>query len=163
LKLNQERLKEVLEYFPENGYFFWRTSRQGCNRVAPAGSVDKLSGYVYITVDRVKYAAHRLAFLYMRNIWPKETVDHINNKRWDNSWNNLRLATYKQNLVNRGRMKSNTSGYVGVTRDRNMWKVTIAGKFLGRYHDLEEAAKVYKEAALETYGEFAHVSVVRRH
>lgn len=157
--MNEQRLKQVLHYNPETGFFWWIHPVRGARKDRPAGSLDKKLSYVYITIDGVKYAAHRLAFLYMTGEWPIHTVDHWDGVRHNNVWTNIRDATHGQNLANRGLQKNNTSGYVGVTADRGLWKAVIKGKFLGRYSTPEEAYDVYKKAAMEAYGEFTHSSL----
>jgi len=88
-------------------------------------------------------------------------LDHIDLNGLNNTRNNLRWATYSQNLHNRGVYKNNTSGYKGVSwfkRDQK-WRADIAvdGKniFLGYYADILDAVAAYDEAAIRYMGEFA--------
>jgi hypothetical protein len=48
------------------------------------------------------YQAHRLAFLYQEGKFPLEEVDHINHKKDDNRWSNIRHATRVENSKNSG-------------------------------------------------------------
>jgi HNH endonuclease/AP2 domain len=79
-------------------------------------------------------------------------VDHINHNRLDNRRSNLRVCTQSFNLANQRIGKRNTSGYKGVTwdKDRKKWVAQThkAGKhiFIGRYETLKEAIKAHKEA-----------------
>lgn len=77
-------------------------------------------------------------------------VDHINRNRLDNRKCNLRFATYAQNTWNKGMVKTNTSGAVGVYKHGKKWQVRITVNHkkmhLGAYETFEEAVKVRKEA-----------------
>jgi len=159
--ITQEHLKELLDYNPDTGVFTWKKT---VNSRAVVGSVagnQDCSVYIRITIYKKKYAAHRLAFLYMTGKWPNKLVDHINQIKDDNRWVNLRQATTSQNNINSKKQKNNTSGHRGVywSKKSQMWRVQIKYKSkhrcLGGYTTIEEAAAVYKAAALELYGEFA--------
>jgi hypothetical protein len=64
----------------------------------PAGS--SRGGYTYIRIDRKRYAAHRLAWLYVYGTFPPRLLDHINGCPGDNRIGNLREATPHQNAGN---------------------------------------------------------------
>jgi len=89
-------------------------------------------------------------------------VDHINGNPLDNRKENLRVCTNSQNLMNRGRPRSNTSGMKGVSWDKreNKWRATIIKdqkqRFLGYFRNPEEAYEVYCLAADMLHGEFAN-------
>lgn len=96
---------------------------------------------------------------------PKELqVDHINGNGLDNRRENLRLASSIQNSFNRGKTSQNTSGFKGVTwnKERKKWLARIyAGEnfiFLGWHLSKEAAAKAYDNAALKYHGEFSRVN-----
>jgi hypothetical protein len=97
-----------------------------------------------------------------RELLPSEEVDHINLNGLDNRRNNLRLATRFQNAHNMGLQKNNTSGYKGVSWDKNhcKWfsKITVNKKqiYLGLYETVEEAFLAYCNAAKKYHGEFAN-------
>ncbi len=91
-------------------------------------------------------------------------VDHINHNGLDNQRNNLRICDASQNQQNRGKNKSNLTGYKGVSWDktRNKWKAQIMINrkqlCIGRYKTAEEAAHAYDKAAKELHGEFAETN-----
>ena len=90
---------------------------------------------------------------------PDKVVDHVNGDTLDNRKENLRLATRAENLRNRPKERSNTSGYKGVWRNKKRWaaSITYEGKqyHLGTYDTPEEAAQAYDAGAREYHGEFA--------
>ena len=63
-----------------------------------AGSVTGV-GYRQIQIDGIFYYASRLAWFYMTKEWPEFIVDHENENKEDNSWDNLREATDSQNKI----------------------------------------------------------------
>ena len=158
--ITQARLKELLHYDPETGHFTWRM-RVGARALAGqrAGCISN-RGYVEIWIERRIYKAHRLAFLYMTGGFPPAETDHINRDRSDNRWANLRPATPLENSANKGLLRTNTSGYRGVTwfKPYQKWmaRATIHGKsrFLGYFDAPEEASRVAEARRKEHHGEF---------
>ena len=88
------------------------------------------------------------------------TVDHINHDTLDNRRSNLRLATYSENLKNRGKSKANTSGFTGVGIHKGKYRACIQknGKqiSLGHFETIKEAVNVRKLAEEQLYGEFRY-------
>lgn len=88
-------------------------------------------------------------------------VDHIDGNGLNNRRSNLRVASRSQNLCNRPKPSSNTSGFKGVWyyKARNRWLAEIRHNGvkhrLGYFTDRIEAAKAYDRAARELHGEFA--------
>ena len=109
--ITQARLKELLTYDPETGYFTRNVNVKGANAGERAGTITA-KGYIAIGIDRKHYLAHRLAFLYMTGEWPKELVDHKDTIKINNKWENLREATNSQNKRNVGARKTNKSGSI---------------------------------------------------
>lgn len=158
--LTWQRLHELLSYDPQSGIFVWKVTGYRIQAGQVAGSPHK-KGYVSIMLEQRNYLAHRLAWLYMTQEWPAETIDHRNRIRTDNTWANLRPASYSQNNANTGLKSINTSGAKGVSWDRNRgkWKaqITISGRncFLGRFNSIDEAAEAYQMKASLLWGDFA--------
>jgi hypothetical protein len=101
---------------------------------------------------------------YIFGILPNNyVVDHINGNGLDCRSVNMRIATHKDNNMNRI-SKSHTSQYKGVSWDlsRNKWIVSIQtdGKtiHIGRFDDEIEAAKAYDRKAWELFGQYAKLN-----
>lgn len=90
-------------------------------------------------------------------------VDHIDGNKLNNRKSNLRFCTPSQNLMNKGKPESNTSGYKGVSWDKvnKKWKAEIKvngkSKTLGRFLTPKIAYKIYCEACIYYHKEFARL------
>lgn len=159
MELTQKRLKECIRYIPETGLFWWIEPRQKRNISKPAGAPKGRKGYLSICVDGASYYAHRLAWLYMMGEWPEHTIDHKNRDGGDNRWDNLRNATYSQNLANR--RSHNRTGLKGVDVERRTGrftaKIQVNGTkiHLGTFDTAQQAHNAYVAAANDNFGEFA--------
>jgi hypothetical protein len=87
---------------------------------------------------------------------PAIRADHINGNGLDNRRENLRAASAAQNSQNRRLPKSNTSGFKGVFKYFNKWRVYLrsSGQHIwgGNYATAREAAHAYNELALKHHG-----------
>jgi len=150
--ITQKRLKELLHYDPATGIFTWLVSRTRVRKGDRAGSLQS-SGYRCIGIDGKLYQESRIAFLYMEGYFPENDVDHINRKKDDNRWCNLRHVSRRCNMRNTGLQKNNKSGVKGVCwhRNKGKWAVQIKvnGKMihLGCYEsfDLAVRSRYYAE------------------
>ena len=150
--MTQEYLKSLLDYNPETGKFIWKVSKN--NRVkcgSEAGAID-FYGYRVIGIDKKRYLAHRLAWLWYYGRWPEDQIDHINHNPDDNRIENLREVSNQENHKNQSLSCNNTSGRIGVywfskTKRWNA-KIQVNGKniHLGFFKEKEDAIKAMKEA-----------------
>lgn len=165
MEITQAYLKQVYSYNPETGLFIWKKARRSCDVGKIAGTKTG-NGYIYLSIDSVRYLAHRMAWLYMTGSLPEDQIDHRNRDRSDNMFNNLRSCSKSQNLGNSPKPKNNTSGYKGVSWDRAVekWRVSVCFQkkhhYIGRYTDKKIAAKAYNKKALELFGEFAGLNEI---
>ena len=92
-------------------------------------------------------------------------VDHIDGNGLNNQRSNLRLATRSQNGANTHSVRAQ-SGYKGVYEnrpDRFTARITVERKQLnlGTFGTPELAAEAYNRAAIEHFGQFARLNVIR--
>lgn len=94
----------------------------------------------------------------------KLEIEHKNNKKLDNRKINLRICSRRQNMMNRGLSKHNTSGFKGIVKSRDRWRaiMNFDGRkvHIGCFSTKEEAAKAYNKKAKELYGEFAWLNPI---
>jgi hypothetical protein len=152
---------ELLDYEPETGLFRWKVKRNGYGggvKPGDAAGTDNGQGYVQINVNQRIWRAHRLAWLFMTGALPPKgyEIDHINGKRSDNRWANLRQATRQQNNYNMGLSKRNVSGTKGVSWIARNRKWLARLKVEGRIVHLGEFTSLSDAVAARKAGERAH-------
>lgn len=151
----------LVSYDPETGKFVWRWREGKCkgnfnNQYAgkECGCHDK-NGYLIISVKvdgrLVTLKAHRLAWLITYGEIPKGDIDHIDGNEGNNTIANLRDVPASINMRNQRMMKNNKSGITGVSIDKRTGKWAANAKsndknhYLGRFSDINDAAKAVKE------------------
>lgn len=153
--ITQSRLKELLSYDPLTGIFIRKIRTSNRVRVGDeAGSLcrDGRTSYKLIMLDRKRYKAHRLAWLYVHGEHPKGHIDHIDGNGLNNRIENLRDANPTQNQRNACKRLDNTSGITGVSfcnRDKK-WVAQISTSYgrkrLGNFDSIESAIAARKDA-----------------
>lgn len=158
--ISRSELREILHYDPSTGIFTWLVNK---GRRAKVGSVAgglTITGYVRIIINSKYYLAHRLAWLYITGKMPENETDHVNGIKNDNRIVNLREATRSENMRNKVKFKTNSSGFKGVDyiTSTNKYRVRVGVDkkriYLGSYNTAEEASLVYQSFAKASYGEF---------
>ncbi len=158
--LTAEEVRRLLKYEPDTGTFFWRVDTRNTSAGDKAGS-QQSRGYWHIKINRRLYMAHRLAWVHVTGEWPDGHVDHINGRRSDNRFANLRIATNNENAWNSRIRSNNACGYKGVHFKKGIKKFVAqihAGgrvRHLGVFMTAVEAHAAYVRAAREHFGEFA--------
>lgn len=105
-------------------------------------------GYFYVKTKVKHEAVHRIVLImHGIEIPAGMQVDHINQNKHDNRFENLRVATPAQNCMNQRKPTHNTSGCMGVIwrPSRNKWmvKFVVNGrlKTFGHYASKDDAIK----------------------
>jgi hypothetical protein len=110
--------------------------------------------------DKKKQEQVRMHRVIMNAPKTKE-VDHIDGDKLNNQKNNLRLCTKIENLRNKGKLKTNISGFKGVSYDKklNKWKAQISVNnkkiYLGIFDDKLLAYDKYCIACKKYHGNFS--------
>ena len=161
MTIDAARLRSILHYDPLTGTWTWiacgkpqhNGKRADCFR-------DKKKTYRIVTIDRKKYYAHRLAWLYMTGDWPDGDLDHKDLNKSNNIWDNLRPTTDSLNNANKpAAVRAVPKGV-----DKTRWgyqariKVNLKSIHLGTYKTADEARAAYIAAAEKYFGEHARVS-----
>jgi hypothetical protein len=150
------RLKELLYYEPDTGWFTWRVASSVANIGDRAGTTHG-KGYRSIGIDYKKYLEHILAWFYMTGDWPEFEIDHINRVRNDNRWLNLRDATKSENSHNsRSATRRSRTGYQGVYPHGGWFRARIHIEKetidLGQYSTIAEARVARLLSELKNFG-----------
>ncbi len=164
------RLMEVFSYDPKTGIFRWLATF-GSRAVEGdiAGHVvtkgpPNVVGYRYLTFEKIRYRASRVAWLFIHGEPVPEYVDHDNRVRSDDWIDNLRAATNSQNCANSIARVTSKSGVKGVSWDKKQrkWSASLCVNYkqrrIGRFDTIEEAAAAYETAARAAFGEFARTT-----
>jgi len=161
------RLEELYEYDPDTGHFTRLKKTDRLNDVGDiAGKNTPDDQYINITINGTVHTAHRLAFLYMTGLWPKNEVDHINRRKNDNRWCNLRQCNRYQNARNVAPKTDSVSGYKGVSYySKTKWKAgyTKDGEYIdiGLFDCKHKAARAYNDKVTELSDEFAYLNEIK--
>lgn len=148
-----DRLRELLRYDHESGYFIWLVANSRRVRVGARAGYSGRQGRISIGIDGVVYAAARMAWLYMTGELPSGEIDHINATPSDDRWINLRDVPHTMNQQNRRCAQANNkTGLLGVCFDKNKGKFMAQikahsrRKFIGYFDTPNAAHAAYVEA-----------------
>ena len=156
--LNDINVREIFSYDHVTGIITWKSrpamgkAWNGRHAGKVAGFVD-IGGYRHIKVMGERYAAHRIAWIYMTGEWPEYEIDHANGDRADNRFKNLREAKPGDNNQNiRKQKRSLTSRFMGVSyrKKDGAWVAQICrGRkvvYLGGFASEHAARDAYRAA-----------------
>lgn len=159
--------RNLLDYNPTTGDLVWRLRpTEGLGELAAfrvsmwnarwAGTVAGAlgpAGYIRVGAFGKLHQSHRLAWLLMTTRWPTKQIDHINGRKSDNRWANLRNVTVSENSRNKRMSRGNASGFLGVSHHGKRFRALICVEqkqiYLGMFANPEEAHAAYRAAAQE--------------
>lgn len=150
----KEELDAFFTYDAETGKLYNRVTRGRAKAGNEAGSLnDTGSGRLYrrIVFNGAKLYAHTAIYImHTGGIPVNHEIDHIDQDRLNNRLENLRSVTHSDNSKNFPLYSRNTSGVMGVRRERNKWRsqIRVGGRDinLGLFAKKSEAAEARKKA-----------------
>lgn len=154
--VQEQEVKELYDKFHQrfeyrDGKLFSKENWHRLQRKGQeVGSVNNC-GYLKVCVDSKNYLVHRIIYLMHHGKLP-ELLDHIDRNKLNNNIENLREADKELNSWNRDKQSNNTSGFRGVSWNKNAGKwhayIKIKGKrkHLGLFSTPEEASEAYVKA-----------------
>lgn len=105
---------------------------------------------------------HRLIATRAGLVIEGKEVDHIDGDGLNCRRSNLRPASRGENKQNQGPNSRNTSGHKGVSWYKGAWVAEISVNnrkmYLGRFANIDDAIRVYADAACQYHGEFARTT-----
>jgi len=145
--MTQDELKQLVSYCPETGVFIRLKQTSPRIKVGQTSGWKDVQGYLNMTLHGRQWKAHRLAWLYMTGAFPIGEIDHINRVKDDNRFCNLRDVDRLTNELNKGIQSNNTSGFKGVSyqKQSGKWEAYVCRnkkkKSLGVFATPELASK----------------------
>ena len=135
VELNYDLLNELFSYDPITGEIRNKTNRSNNSKLGDLSTnLNKSTGYYTVYFEGHTVCAHRVAYcLYHKSIDKDLVVMHGPGGCLDNSIKNLKLGTHTENMRDRKKSKSNTTGYTGVYRVGDKYQAQIdLGKVEGK-------------------------------
>lgn len=154
----KEELEELFEY--SEGNLFWKKDIYTRKKGELVGKSGGSHGYLSTSVGTKYMLVHRIIFMMHHGYLPAH-VDHIDGNKFNNRIENLRPADASHNVANSKKRKNNTTGYKGVSLNKNktkyVAKIMKNRKYihLGTFDDPREAHEAYLAAAKELFNDFA--------
>jgi hypothetical protein len=156
-------IKEHLFYDRNTGEFTWLKPTSNRVRVGDTAGVlvknkASLTEYVTLGYKSNKWLAHRLAWWWVYGVWPKDTLDHIDEVGHHNWISNLREISQAGNNQNISCTRANNAiGFTGVYWDtsKNKYRAEIRinkkRKYIGLFTTPEAAHEAYIKAKRELH------------
>ena len=149
-------MQNVVQYHKE-GYLTWKVSPSSKVKVGSVVGSKCRGEYLGFGYRGKKYTLHRVIWeLHNGKIPEGYFIDHINQDKYDNRIENLRLATPTQNNANTSRGKLRNCYWVEHAKAYQV-RVQRAGilYFAGYHLDIESAQKAADKLRQEVYGEYS--------
>lgn len=151
--ITHAELMNVLTYQPETGEFAWNPSVPNFARYKKEVGYINRKGQRFINIHRRNYAAHRLAWFYVKQEWPTGVIipkdgDYLN--LCIDNLQEVSMSEFSQTF--RQARHNPSSGMTGVSWDagRAKWvgyiTINYKRRHLGYFDTKEDAAKAYAVA-----------------
>ena len=148
--MGHAELLAAVRYDPLTGIFTRRKSAGNAKAGTRIGSHCG-KGYLKAKVLGEYVKLHRLAWFYMKGVWPQQEIDHRNQIKDDNRFDNLRDVDTSTNCSNQtGARKNNRVGIQGVHkikktgRYRAACSINSVKHHLGVFATAVEAGNAYR-------------------
>jgi hypothetical protein len=154
------RLRELVECNPEEGWVRWKVDRYNNWGYLKAKAGNELPTHHTNVGGHQIYTQHIIWAFAHNGAWTQNELDHIDRNRTNNRISNLREATPSQNCMNRI-YSTNTSGVPGVSYDKRYSKWVAYIKInhkriqLGYFTDFDDACQARWDAEDQYFGEYA--------
>jgi hypothetical protein len=152
MQVTYELVRKVFDYNPATGELSFKPSHGRKARVRVSSG-----GYLRISWLGTQFLVHRVIWLWMTGSFPPSgfEVDHKDEDKANNRWNNLQLLTCLDNNQKKIQANSNNPlGIRGISQDGDKFRVRLFrdGKrvYSQTFDSFEEAVKARK-AALEHF------------
>jgi len=152
INLTHQRLLEMLDYDPASGIFCWKVRSSNRIQIGDRAGVIATNGYRFITVEREKLQASRLAWFYIHKEWPKGDITFKDGVTDNCAIANLRDVSRIDSARERGLVANNSTGFKGVSpapfgkfQSKITWnykQISLGGNFA----TAEDAAAAYVDA-----------------
>jgi hypothetical protein len=168
INITQAELKELFDYDPVNGGLLHRTEcynqysivyKNGESRVGKSAGWTTTGGYKSVNIpNHPGVLEHKAVYYWHTGEYPR-MLDHIDGNKQNNRIENLRPATYAQNMANVKRRKRKDNLPSGIRKVLEGYNASFAYNGttydLGVYSTPEEAYNAYCENHYKIRGEFA--------
>jgi hypothetical protein len=140
------QLADLFSYDCESGLLRHKLT-WGHIKAGDVAGTEHHTGYIDVKIKGKSFKAHRIAWALVTGSWPIYEIDHIDGKRSNNKWDNLRKSNPLHNGSNNTRTRA--GGYPGVTWMKTSWDVRYKGKYIGRAYDFLSAVALRKQMERE--------------
>ncbi|BAM29081.1 hypothetical protein G176_gp09 [Xanthomonas phage CP1] len=155
----REALMNQLSYDRDTGLFTRKVETSPRTKKGEVAGHLNRRGYVQIKALGKSHQAHRLAWLFVKGVWPTRHIDHIDGNPGNNSFRNLRECNDSENSQNRTLAVNSISGLRGANfhQSSGMWQaeISVGGvrHYLGKHTtpELAHVAYLAAKAKLHTF------------